>query len=302
MYSLSTSWISSKYKNSGIELINEIKAIGFDTVELNFSLTEKTVNDILSLKKKAAIKVSSLHNMCPLPKEIPPEKASPDYYSLASPDDQVRQLAVQVAKNTIRYAKMFDARAVVLHAGFVEDMEDRTRYLASLITDEERFSEVRLAMVKERSMKRARYLDNAIKSLSELIPYAGEMNVSLGIENRYYYRDIPIPEELEIIFNNFKAGELYYWHDTGHAEVFNRLGLVHHKDLLDKFSKRLIGLHLHDIIGPMNDHKAPGAGTFDFKIVKPYITKDTIRVLEIHQPAGADQIRDGVKYLTDILG
>lgn len=302
MYSLSTSWISSKYRNSGIELIDAVKAAGFDTVELNFSLTEKTVDEILSLEKKGAIKVSSLHNMCPLPKEIPPEKASPDYYSLSSPEDEERRSAVDVAKNTIRYANMFGARAVVLHAGFVKEMEDKTRYLASIITDEGRFREARLEMVRERSIKRARYLDSVMKSLEELIPYARKMNVSLGLENRYYYRDIPILDELEIIFNKFKEGDLYYWHDTGHAEVFNRLGLVRHKDLLDKFSKRLIGLHLHDIIGVMNDHKAPGTGTFDFRIVKPYINKDTIRVLEIHQPAGADHIRDGVKYLTDILG
>ncbi|MDP3804639.1 MAG: sugar phosphate isomerase/epimerase family protein [Candidatus Omnitrophota bacterium] len=300
MYSLSTSWNSFRHK-SGDELVGEIKSIGFDTIELNFAMTESMVKDILALTQRSEIKVSSLHNICPLPAEIGLDEASPDYYSLASPDEEERELAVGVAKNTIRYARMFGAKAVVLHAGRVQ-IKDRMRELAALTGDTEAFNALKAQMIRERDEKKGGYLDNVIKSLAELVPYASQMKVLLGIENRYYYREIPLIDELEAIFNNFNSGEVFYWHDAGHAEVFDRLGITKHEDLLERFANRLIGVHLHDIMGVMDDHKPPGLGTFDFRILKPYLKKDTIKVIEAHHPATANQIRKGAEYLKKIFG
>lgn len=299
-FSLSTSWNSFRHK-SGSALVEEIRAIGFDTIELNFAMTESTVKDILGLSQRSEIKISSLHNMCPLPPEIAPDEASPDYYSLASPDEEERSLAIDAARNTIRYARMFGAKAVVIHAGRVKT-KDRTRELAALIDEPEAFSKLKAEMIRERSEKRDGYLDNVMKSLELLVPYAGQMKVSLGLENRYYYREIPLIDEFEVIFDNFKEGELFYWHDAGHAEVFDRLSITKHKDLLEKFSSRLLGVHLHDIMGVIDDHKPPGLGTFDFRILKPYLKKETIKVIEIHHPATANQIRKGKEHVERIFG
>lgn len=299
-YSLSTSWNSKSHKN-GYDLIREIKAIGFDTVELNFALTEAVVENVLALKEKGEIKVSSLHNMCPLPPEIDPSKASPDYYSLASLGEDERKMAVAIAKNTMDYAKRFGADAIVLHAGRVQ-IKDRMRDLAAMSGDKIRFEALRSDMINERKANSAGCVDSLIKSLDELVPYAAKTGVRIGLENRYYYREMPLVDEFEIVFKNFKPGSLYYWHDVGHAEVFERLGFYTHKELLEKFSSRLIGVHLHDIIGYINDHKAPGRGTFDFGLIKPYIRKDLIKVLEIHRPATPDEIRRGAEYLDKILG
>ncbi len=71
---------------------------------------------------------------------------------------------------------------------------------------------------------------------------------------------------------------------------------------MNKFSGRLLGIHLHDIIGVIEDHRAPGCGTFDFKTLKPYIRKDTIKVIEAHEPATGLEICRSVEYLTEILG
>lgn len=300
MFSLSTSWNSILHEK-GTDIINEIKDLGFDTVELNFALTPEIVDEILDLKCNGVIKVSSLHNICPLPEGVEPDEASPDYYSMASLDEKERRLAVEAAKNTIAYAKKFSAAAVVLHAGRVQ-IKDRTRELASLADDRDRFDTLRRDMIHERDEKKGGYLESVFKSLDELVPYAEQMGIALGLENRYYYREIPLIEELEEIFDRFRSDGLYYWHDVGHAEVFDRLGLVRHKDLLDKFSDRLIGMHLHDIIGLVTDHRAPGFGTFDFKILKPYLTNKTIKVLEVHQPAHAEEVRNGARYLASLLG
>ena len=300
MYSLSTAWNSSKHA-SGIELVNEIKALGFDTIELNFKLTRPMVDDVLSLVRDGAIKVSGLHNICPLPAEVTPEEASPDYYSLASLDEEVRKKAVKVTKNTIDYAARLKAPAVILHAGMVE-VKDRTRELAGSFADKDKYEQVKKRMIEERAQKRAGHLESVIRSLKDLVPHAKGSGIALCVENRYYYREIPVIDEFEEIFKSFKAGELFYWHDVGHAEVFERLGLCRHTDLLKKFAGRLKGIHLHDIIGLINDHKAPGSGTFDFGVVAPYLRPDTLKVIEAHQPATGDEIRRSVELLTKILG
>ncbi|MFA5145810.1 MAG: TIM barrel protein [Candidatus Omnitrophota bacterium] len=298
IFSLSTSWNSFRH-TSGIDLINEIRSIGFDTVELNFALTEDMVDDVRSLRDEGKISVSSLHNICPLPAGIRPEEASPDCYSLASPDEKERALAVRAAKNTIDWAGRLGAGAVVLHTGRVE-MKDRTRELASAAGDAVLEKEIREAMAGEREEKKGGYLGNVIKSLEELIPYAKGPGVRLGVENRYYYREIPLFDEFETLFKRFRVGDLFYWHDVGHAQVFENLGILRHEDLLKKFSGRLLGVHLHDIISPISDHHAPGRGEIDFRMIAPYIKSGTIKVIEAHRQASADDIRRSVHYLKEM--
>lgn len=300
MFSLSTSWNASRHSN-GTEIVDEIVSLGFDTIELSFALPLNIVDEILALSRKGRIKVSSLHNMCPLPPEIPVNKASPDFYSLSAIVDDERARAVQIAMNTIDYASMFGAKAVVFHIGRVE-MKGKTRELAALGGDKEKFEALRAEMIAERRSKSGPHIEKVIASLKQIVPYAAKKKILPAVENRYYYREIPLMGELEEIFGHFSKGELFYWHDAGHAEVFERLGFYRHKELLDKFSGRLLGTHLHDIIGLIGDHKAPGTGTFDFNLLKPYIGKDTIKVIEAHQPASGEELRRSVEYLKRIFG
>jgi sugar phosphate isomerase/epimerase len=298
MFSLSTSW-NSQLHSRGVKIVEEIKAAGFDSIELGFSLTRDVVEELLTLKEKGLIQVSSLHNICPLPAGVEPDEASPDYYSLASLDEEERALAVDAAKNTISYAERFGARAVVLHTGRVP-IKDRTKELALAFHDRKRCEKIVNDMERERREKRDAYVGNVIRSLEELVPAARDAGVKLGIENRYSYCEIPLLDEFERIFHEVK--EAWYWHDVGHAEAFERLGLARHRDLLQNLSHRLIGIHLHDIIDLMYDHQAPLYGTFDFRTLIPYVKRDTIKVIEAHQPATADEIRKGCEYLKTIFG
>ncbi len=297
MFSLSTSW-NSKLHSRGMAIVNEIKAIGFEYIELGFSLTRDIVEEILSLKERGAIQVTSLHNMCPIPQGIEVDEASPDYYCLSSSDDEERGLAVDAAKNTISYAKKFGARAVILHTGRVP-IKDRTKELLVAYDDKKRYERVVRDMVADREAKRGAYIENVIRSLKAIVPAAKDAGVRIGIENRYSYHEIPLPDEFERIFHDVE--DVWYWHDVGHAEALERLGFIRHEDLLKRFSRRLIGIHLHDIIDLTYDHQAPLCGTFDFRRLVPFIARDTIKVLEAHQPATSDEIRQGFAYLKGIM-
>ncbi len=298
MYSISTSWNSSRHKN-GLEMVNELRAVGFESIELGFALNSKVVGAITSLVEKGLIKVTSVHNICPIPIGTGVDEASPDYYSLASADERERLEAIDAARNTIACAEKLGARAVILHTGKLP-IKDRMKELADAFEDSQAHEKIKREMSAEREAHIDGYLDNVVKSLIDLVPAAKKHGVKIAIETRYSYRDIPLADEFEYIFNKVK--DVWYWHDVGHAEVFERLGLAKHTELLDRYGGRLIGVHLHDITGFLCDHQAPLCGTFDFKKIAPYVKADTIKVIEAHQPATAKQIRRGLDYLRAILG
>ncbi len=296
---MSTSWNAMRAPNAR-SMINEITKMGFRKIELNFTLTSKDICDIIFIKDREGIEITSLHNFCPIPKGVRRERASPDYYSLSSLDEGERKKAIDATKTTIETAAKLNARVVILHTGGVE-IKDKTKRLAAVLDDKPRYEELKSRMLKERAENSPDYFAKALSSIEELLAFTKKQDVLLGIENRYYYSEIPSIDEMGILLDRFNDEHIGYWHDVGHAQIFENIGLFEHKDYLDRFSSRMIGIHLHDITGTQ-DHLAPLQGGLDFSILKPYVRKDMLLVLEPHYPATSDQIRKGAEYLASLFG
>lgn len=301
-FSLSTSWNAHKY-TSGFSIANEIiSKTGFRDMELGFNLTKGIVADFRSLRDKNKLNISSLHNYCPIPDRLARKLALPDCYSLTSLKKDNRKLAIFYTKRTIKTAKELGAKAVVLHCGRIE-IKDRFPELIALykkgVKSETKFIELKKAMIAQREELKEKHLGVLLKSLDELNDFSGQLNIPIGIETRYYFREIPNFDEIGIILDKFKKN-IFYWHDTGHAQVHQELGFVKHKDFLESYHKRLLGIHLHDI-RVTSDHLAPGCGNFDFNILKPYIKKETLKVIEAHAPVSARQIIKAKQLLEKIL-
>lgn len=288
MLALSTSWNTNSNK-SGKQIVDEIKDLGFDGIELCFSHTQK---DIKEISKNQYLKVTSLHNFCPIPDGLPRKKALPDCYSLSSPDNNERKKAVKFTKRTLLTAKKLKAKVVVLHTGRVE-IQDFTKKLINLRRKNKakscQFDSLKELAVKERKNNKTRFLDSVFLSIKELSGFAFDLGVSLGIENRIYIREIPDFSEIKIFLDNFSKKGVGYWHDTGHAYILEKLGFAKHINYLKTYENHLLGIHLHDV-KDFTDHRAPLSGEIDFAKLKPYITKNTVKVIEAHKPATAKEI------------
>jgi sugar phosphate isomerase/epimerase len=284
-------------------MILELKELGFKEVELSFNLTEEMVKAVEKMAARGEVIVSSLHNFCPIPPGLTREEALPDCFSMSSPDERQRQLSVKYAKRTIDAAARLNAGAVVLHCGRV-DMRDLYRDLLHMFNkgqgDTPEFVALRSEMLEARAELRGPYVANVLRSLDELNRHAERRKISLGVETRYYYSEIPTMEEVGVILDKFRGGRVFYWHDAGHAQVMENLGIATQEDFLARYKDSLLGLHLHDVRGT-SDHRPPGKADLDFKRLVPFVSPAARKVLEIHYPAGPDEVRKGRDFLESVF-
>jgi len=95
-----------------------------------------------------------------------------------------------------------------------------------------------------------------------------------------------------------KSDRIGFIYDVGHAHTLDRLGFYPHKEWLERFSSRMIGMHLHDVIGIV-DHYAPGLGEVDFDMIVPYLPENAFRTCEIQTFNAPEQVKAGLKFLAE---
>ena len=66
MYSFSTCWNSHRHTD-GREMLEEIRDLGFEYAELRHGIRLSLVPGIMQAVEAGVIKISTLHNFCPLP-------------------------------------------------------------------------------------------------------------------------------------------------------------------------------------------------------------------------------------------
>jgi len=300
MLSVSSYWMREPQK--GIKYwLQSVKDFGFDAVELSYRLTHEDLRIAEECLEKIGLKVSSLHNFCPTPNDESSERHPSNHYRLSALDEHERQQAVKWTKNTVDVAKRLKAGAVVIHAGSPDIEDIRSSSLIELFeqgkagTDE--FMVTREKWLKLRRETIAPYIKAIEKTFTELLPYAKDQNIKIGIETRYYPLEIPNCDEIGHFLNLFADQGLGYWHDVGHAEMNSRLGVTPHLNYLEKYKDFLIGVHLHGMTG-RRDHYAPFEGDLDLNALLPYFGPNVLRVIESKPHASVEYMKEAIKKLS----
>ena len=299
---ISTMWNFRK-AHSGEELIDQLTALGFSRVELNYQVRTEWLSGIRKRIAEGAIKVSSVHNV--FPKTLD-KKFDTDSVMLGYGDESLRQQAVELAKGSIEWACVLGAGAVVFHPTEVPmEPEDYDVPLKALIkahrtdTDEYRAQHAKMLAARQAQP----YLDRMMKSIDELATYVTKYNlpVKLGMENRAMCHQCPIFSEFDMIADRFAGGPVGIWLDTGHGIMMEEMGLQQ-LPLSKKVADMIVGMHIHDAVDAL-DHYAPC--TLPSEPLAPYreyIVHSPIKVLELSGRLTAEEIVTGTDRFVERYG
>lgn len=300
MLAISTSW-NAKGRTDIENILREIKNLGLDTVEIGYTFPPVKIQELLSWLPRLGMKACSVHNFCPLPDDAPSLRHVSNYYRLSAIDEEERRKAVAWTKRSVDTARESGCSVVVIHAGDVVIPEMPYRTLIDMYEQGKgqtaAFAETRVQYLKLRRVYADPYIAAVEKSLKEILDYAASCSIVIGLENRFYPHEIPNLEETGYFLSRLGTQGLVYWHDTGHAQAHEAMGVSGQEDFLKLNQKYLYGSHLHDVIG-IEDHLAPFCGHIDFDRIFSYFSKEVIRVIEAHPPASAEQVRAAVKKLS----
>jgi len=302
MYSFSTCWNSSRHTD-GRAMLREIRDLGFEYAELSHGTRISLVPGILDAVAAGEMKISSLHNFCPLPMGV--NNSAPNLYQFSDERPRYRELALKHTLKTIEFAARVKAPLVVLHSGSIE-MKNYTDKLLELAGRGERETDKYRKLCAELDKKRAackeEFFGRVVDVLKKVLPIAEVHGVKLGIENRQALEELPIESDFQFLFREIASPHLVYWHDTGHAQIKENLGFIRHALHLESLREHLAGFHIHDVQFPGRDHCPPGSGMIDFAALKPVVRPEHIKVFEFSPAMKLEDAKAGVAHIKRIWG
>jgi sugar phosphate isomerase/epimerase len=284
-------------------MLREIRDLGFEYAELSHGVRISLLPGVFEAVDAGEIKISSLHNYCPLP--IGVTHAAPNIFKFTSTDPRERENAYRHSVKTLETAARVKASVVVLHMGAIE-MRDYTDKLIALAEDGRRetpkYERLCAEAVEKRQARKDTYVELANDMLRRLSEQAERLGVRLGVENREALEEIPLEEDFPWLLREFSNPVIGYWHDTGHAQIKENLGLINHVIHIESMADRLLGCHVHDVHFPAGDHYPPGSGMIDFAALKPYVKPHHVKVFELAPGVETEAVRIGVAHIKTLWG
>jgi sugar phosphate isomerase/epimerase len=278
-------------------MLSEIFRLGFDHVELSHGIRLSLWEGIEQFLGDHPMRVTSLHNFCPLPIEI--SHPAPDCYQCTSPDSDERARALRHTLNTIDHANRLGVERVVMHLGSVV-LPDYTEQLLRRISSgqylDRRFVAIKLDAIRKRET--IPVYDRVCEWLQPVLAHAKASGVKLGIENRIGIETFPSEREFRRLFAEIADESLGYWHDFGHAQIRHNLTFLDHAEWLAEMSHRLVGCHVHDVSFPYLDHQAPFSGIIDFAALIGFVRFESPMVWELSSQTSKDDIVTALDHWT----
>jgi sugar phosphate isomerase/epimerase len=294
---LSTMWAIGRFQSLA-DFFNAGRKLGFTRFELNHAVNSGMLKG-LSLDGS----IASIHEPCPA--DLSTMTLRERNWLVSAPDEENRRQGVAAVRRSIDLAHELGAQVVIVHPGQVDIDPCLEATLVNLYNEgrsgQAEYAQARERLVTARAAQAPVNMRSVHRSLIELAAYAAQVGVRLGLENRYHYAEIPLPDELDDLLDLGCGEVIGYWHDVGHAQVLQHLGFYTHEEWLRRFAGpqgRLIGVHLHDVVG-VKDHLAAGLGQVDWELVAKYLPACALRTCEFQPFNSPQEVAAGVKWLVD---
>lgn len=309
--SLSTSYLQRKFAGDGYAMLQEAADMGFEYVELGHSTTMGTMDGIERAVKEGVVKVSSLHNFCPVPPFA--KGAAPNLFSPATRNALESRQWRRHTSNTLEFARMFGAKAVVCHCGELSYFFRRPDSKIAAILDEKGYEGLESAdgylklveKFKKKAARRSEKRDykNIAKNISALHETAEEIGVFFGLENREAYPELPLDWNIAAFFEALRdLPRAKFWHDVGHSKRKELARIYTQMELAECTADIVCGWHLHDCSESGKDHIAIGKGCIDFKAISKFFdAKKHIFTLELNRAEERSDAVDSLKRVQDML-
>ncbi|MGB0991568.1 MAG: sugar phosphate isomerase/epimerase family protein [Akkermansiaceae bacterium] len=297
MLSFSSCWNNARH-SCGEEMIDEILELGFDTIELSHGMTITKLPGIKKAYQAGKFRCSGVHNYFPSPVEVMID--APDAYEFTSHREFDRQRAMEMTLKTMELAAEFNAGYIVMHMGSVPMPSKKwTKRLTAMVKDGDQltpeYAKAKLDFVRKREKIAPLYYQRAIDTLETLVEKAEELQIPLAVESRSRFEDVPSESEMILLQDHFKDNPwVGYWHDFGHVQLKNNIGLLEHDQWLGKMAPHLIGCHVHDVYWPERDHRVPLTGELDFKKLLRHVTPTKPLVWELSPTRKTAQIQEAL--------
>jgi sugar phosphate isomerase/epimerase len=290
---LSTMWAIGQFQ--GLPSFFEAgRALGFSRFELNHAI-DSAMLEGLSLDGT----IASIHEPCPA--DLSMAELKRRNWLISATDEVRRRQGVAAVRRSIDLAHTLGVPAVIVHPGQVDVDPALEAALLRLYrqgrSEEPEYVQARERLVAARAAQAENNMRSVRRSLIELAEVAAQRGVRLGLENRYHYPEIPVPDELEDLLGLGLGEVVGHWHDVGHAQVLQQLGFWAHEEWLRRFAGHTIGVHLHDVQG-ITDHLAAGVGQIDWDMVARYLPAGALRTCEFQATNSPADVAAGVQWLT----
>lgn len=281
-------------------MLREMAGLGFEHVELSHGIRIPLVPGILRAVEEGVVKVSSTHNFCPLPVGI--IRPAPNLFEPSAADPREHAQWVRQTKRSIEFAAQVNARVLVCHLGSVRlrwfnPVPKLRRHLHEHpgagrdATDHVYQARLRKAMNRLRQRREA-FWDRVQTAIDQVLGHAAQHGVRLGFENRDGLEELPFDDDFPGFLAGFRAGApIGYWHDSGHADIKEGMGVLNHRAHLQALAPRTLGFHLHDVDAQSHDHQPIGTGRIDFSMVSQFWRPDQLLTLELGPRSTTDDVR-----------
>ena len=294
---LSTMWGIKRFERLG-DFFTAGRKAGFTRFELNHGVNSAMLDGV----HLNGFRITSVHEPCPADVSVA-ELGKRDWL-ISATDEENRKRGVEAVRRSIDLAHELGAQVVIVHPGRVNMDESLENVLTQMYRQGQantpEYVQVRERMFAERAGLADAHVQAVRRSLGELAEHAARQGIRLGLENRDHYFEIPLPDELDSLLSQGYGETVGYWHDVGHAHKSQFKGYGLHEEWLKRFAHKIIGVHLHDLVG-MDDHLPAGQGQMDWALVARYLTAKALRTCEFQHHTSPEQVAAGARWLAENL-